>query len=253
MKAENNSHSGLISPPFILKAGRSLLTLIFLGLAVHLILPLLASVELSLQVIKTMALWAVLLAALAQVMSYAGIGYLLYSVVAIVDQQLSIFKGALINLAATSMGMVAGGTFGNAAATYWWVRKQGVNAEGSGLAGTLPTIFNNAILMVLAVAGIIHLLLVHELSSLQFFAFLLILTLLGLGFAAVSWGKSHRESFISAAVRITASFARFLHKPYISGPTEVSVSRMFSALDTLDNGGWKRRLWDPHFPQVLIC
>ncbi|WP_410507080.1 YbhN family protein [Methanosarcina hadiensis] len=240
MKAENNSHSGLISPPFILKAGRSLLTLIFLGLAVHLILPLLASVELSLQVIKTMALWAVLLAALAQVMSYAGIGYLLYSVVAIVDQQLSIFKGALINLAATSMGMVAGGTFGNAAATYWWVRKQGVNAEGSGLAGTLPTIFNNAILMVLAVAGIIHLLLVHELSSLQFFAFLLILTLLGLGFAAVSWGKSHRESFTSAAVRITASFARFLHKPYISGPTEVSVSRMFSALDTLDNGGWKR-------------
>lgn len=241
MKAENNNHGGLISsPPFILKAGRSLTTLILLGLTVHIILPQLASFEASLQVIKTMALWAVLLAALSQVMSYAGTGYLLYSVVAIVDQQLSVFKGALINLAATSMGMLAGGTFGNAAATYLWVRKQGVSAEGSGLAGTLPTIFNNAILMVLAVAGIIHLLLVHELSSLQFFALSLSLTLLGLGFAAVSWGKSHRKSFTSAAVRMAASFARFLHKPYVSDPTEVSVSRMFAALDTLGNGGWKR-------------
>jgi len=66
MKAENNNHKRLISsPPFILKAGRSLTTLILLGLAVHLILPQLASFEASLQVIKTMALWAVLLAALS--------------------------------------------------------------------------------------------------------------------------------------------------------------------------------------------
>ena len=195
---KDNNHKSLVSPPpFVLKAGHYLPTLILLGLAVHLILPQLASVESSFQVIRTMVLWAVLLAALAQVMSYAGTGYLLYSVVAIVNQQLSVFKGALINLAATSMGMLAGGTLGNAAATYRWVRKQGVSAEGSGLAGTLPTIFNNAILMVLAVAGIIHLLLVHELSLLQFFTFLLILALLGLGFAAVNWGKSHRDSFTS--------------------------------------------------------
>ncbi len=239
---KDNNHKSLVSPPppFVLKAGHYLPTLILLGLAVHLILPQLASVESSFQVIRTMVLWAVLLAALAQVMSYAGTGYLLYSVVAILNQQLSVFKGALINLAATSMGMLAGGTLGNAAATYRWVRKQGVSAEGSGLAGTLPTIFNNAILMVLAVAGIIHLLLVHELSLLQFFMFLLILALLGLGFAAVNWGKSHRDSFTSTAVRIAAYFARLRHKPYVSDPTEASVNRMFAALDTLGNGGWKR-------------
>ncbi|WP_440948368.1 lysylphosphatidylglycerol synthase transmembrane domain-containing protein [Methanosarcina sp. T3] len=234
------------SPPFVLKAGRYLPTLIFLGLAVHLILPQLASVESSLQVIRTMALWAVLLAAVAEIISYIGYGYLINSVLAIVDQQLSVLKGAGITLAAASMGMLAGGTLGNAAATYSWVRKSGVSAEGSGLAGTLPTIFNNAILTLLAAAGIVHLLLVHELSTIQFYAFLLILGILSLGVAAVSWGKSHRSRFTAVALRISASFAGLRHKPYIPTSTENSVNRLFAALDILHEGGWQ-------FPALLAA
>ncbi|MGV8075918.1 MAG: hypothetical protein ACP5N0_01265 [Methanosarcina sp.] len=65
-------------------------------------------------------------------------------------------RGVIIALAASSIGMLAGGTFGNAAATYRWGRKYGVSAEGSGLAGTLPTIFNNATLMLLSIAGMLH-------------------------------------------------------------------------------------------------
>jgi len=243
LKSKSNNHKSLVfPPPLVLKAGHYLPVLILLGLAVHLILPQIASFEESLQVIRTMVLWAVLLAAFAQIMSYVGTGYLLYSVVAIVNQHLSVLMGAMINLAATSMGMVAGGTLGNAAATYRWVRKSGVSAEGSGLAGTLPTIFNNAILTVLAVAGIIYMMLVHELSSLQFFTFLLILSLMGVGLAAVSWGKHHRDNFTSAAVRIASSFAHLLNNPYTPDATEALVNRMFAALDTLGNGGWKRPL-----------
>jgi uncharacterized membrane protein YbhN (UPF0104 family) len=159
-----------------------------MGLAVNLILPQLASVEASFHVIKTMVLWAVLLAALAQSFSYLGAGDLINSVVAKVNQTIPILEGAIITLAASSIGMLAGGPFGNAAATYRRVRKYGVSAESAGLAGTLPTIFNNTTLTVLAVAGILHLLLAHRLSSVQFFAFLLIFTLLGLGFAAINWG-----------------------------------------------------------------
>lgn len=237
---KNNNHKILVSPPpLVLKAGRYLPTLIFLGLAVHLVLPQLASVESSLQVIRTMALWAVLLAAFAEIISYIGYGYLINSILAIVDQQLSILKGACITLAAASMGMLAGGTLGNAAATYRWVRKSGVSAEGSGLAGTLPTIFNNTILTVLAAAGIAHLLLVHELSTIQFYVFLLILSILSLGVAAVSWGKSHRASFTAVALRIAASFARLLHRPFTPTSTENSVNRLFAALEMLHNGGWK--------------
>lgn len=240
-KNKNNNHKSLVSPPpLILKAGRHLLTLVFLGLAVHLILPQIASFETSVQVIRTMVLWAVLLAAFAQIISYIGYGYLINSVLRIVDQSLSILKGMLITLAAASIGMLAGGTFGNAAATYRWVRKAGVSAEGSGLAGTLPTILNNAILTVLAAAGIVHLLLVHKLSSVQFYAFLLILFLLSLGIAAVSWGKKHRTRFKAAVVKIATFFARVRNRPYTPAPTENSVSRLFAALDMLNNGSWQR-------------
>ncbi len=240
-KNEKRNHKILTSPPpLVLKAGRYLPTLILMGLAVHLILPQLASVEASLHVIKTMTLWVVLLAALAQIISYLGTGYLIYSVVSIVNQHLSVLKGVLITLAASSIGMLAGGTFGNAAATYRWVRKYGVSAEGSGLAGTLPTIFNNATLMLLSIAGMLHLLLTHRLSSVQFFIFLLILALLSLGLLAVSWGKGNRAGFTRMIVRIGAYFSRVLHKPYDPAPAEILAGRMFAALEMLGNGGWQR-------------
>jgi len=242
-KNENKNNRNLASPPpLILKAGRYLTTLILMGLAVHLILPQLASFEASLQVIRMMVLWALILAALAQIISYLGSGYLIHSVVAMVDQSISVLKGVIITLAASSIGMLAGGTFGNAAATYRWVRKLGISAEGSGLAGTLPTIFNNAVLMILAIAGMLHLLLAHELSSVQFFTFLLILTLLSLGVLVIGWGKGHGAGFTSMIVRIAAYFARIRHKSYTPALTEASVSRIFAALEMLGNGGWRRPL-----------
>ncbi len=237
---KQNSRSLAFPPPLILRTGRYIPTLIFLGLAVNLILPQLASVEESLQVIKTMVLWAVLLAALAQIIRYMGSGYLLHSIVANVNQKLSVFRGALITLAAASIGLLAGGPLGNGAATYRWVRKLGVNAEASGLAGTLPTLFNNTILVVLGVAGIVQLLAAQELSSAQCFAFLLILAGLFLGLAAVSWGKHHREGFTAAVVREAAFFSRTLRRPYTPHTTEIAVRQMFAALDVLESGGWKR-------------
>ena len=241
---KQNSHNLAFPPPLVLRAGRYLPTLILLGLAVNLILPQLASVEESMQVIKTMVLWAVLLAAFSQVIRYVGSGYLLHSIVATVNQKLSVFRGALITLAAASIGLLAGGPLGNGAVTYRWVRKLGVSAEASGLAGTLPTFFNNTILVILGVAGIVRLLAAQELSSEQFFAFLLILAGLFLGLAAVSWGKQHREGFTAAALRETAFLSRALHRSYTPDATETAVSRMFAALDVLEKGGWKRPvLW----------
>lgn len=191
-KSKNNIQKSLLSPPsLVLKVSRYLPTLVLMGLAVNLILPQLSSVESSL-VIKTMVPWAVLLAALGQGVSYLGAGYLINSVAEKVNQTIPILIGVIITLAAASIGMLAGEPFGNAAVTYRWVRKYGVSAEGAGLAGTLPTIFNNTILAVLAVVGILYLLVVRSLSSIEFFAFVLILTLLGLGFAAIYLGMKNR-------------------------------------------------------------
>ena len=236
---DNNPKGVLSFPPLVLKARRYLLTLIFLGLAVHLILPQIASFESSLQIIRTMALWAVLLAALAQIISYIWYGYLINSVLSIVNQRISILKGTAITLAAASMGMLVGGTFGNAAATYRWVGKAGISKEGSGLAGALPTIFNNIVLIVLAAAGTIYLLMVHELSSVQFYAFFLVLTLMSLGILAISWGRKHRTRFKVEIVRTAAFFVRAFNRPYNPTPTENSVDRFFVALDMLHEGGWQ--------------
>jgi uncharacterized membrane protein YbhN (UPF0104 family) len=138
-KNENSVHRSLLfPPPPVLKVGRYLPALILMGLAVNLILPQLASVEASFHVIKTMVLWAVLLAALAQSFSYLGAGDLINSVVAKVNQTIPILEGAIITLAASSIGMLAGGPFGNAAATYRRVRKYGVSAEVQGLRAPCP-------------------------------------------------------------------------------------------------------------------
>lgn len=240
-KNKNYNNQSLISfPPLVLKVGRHLPTLILLGLAVHLILPQIASFEESLQVIRTMALWAVLLAGISEIISYIGYSYLINSVLAMANQHISTLKGVAITLAASSMGMLAGGTLGNAAATYRWVRKTGVSKEGSGLVGTLPTMFNNAIIILLATAGTVHLLLVHELSPLQFHTFILFLTLLSLGSLAVLWGRKHRKRFRAGAGKIAASFARILSKPYNPASIENFINRFFSALDILHKGGWQR-------------
>jgi uncharacterized protein (TIRG00374 family) len=238
---KNKAHRSLLSSqPLILKAVSHFLTLLFLGLAVHLILPQIASFEESLQVIRTMALWAVLLAGLAEIISYIGYSYLINSVLAIANQHISTLKGIAITLAASSMGMLAGGTIGNAAATYRWIRKSGVSREGSGLAGALPTMFNNAIIILLATAGTIHLLLVHELSSIQFCIFLIFLTLLIFCALAVIWGRKHRKKFKAKAGKIAASFARIRNRPYNPTLIENFVSRFFASLDALHKGGWQR-------------
>jgi len=240
-KSKNNIQKSLLSPPpLVLKVGRYLPTLVLMELAVNLILPQLASVEASLHVIKTMVPWAVLLAAPGQGISYLGAGYLINSVAVKVNQTIPILIGVIITLAPASIGMLSGGPLGNAAVTYRWARKYGVSAEGAGLAGTLPTIFNNTILAVLAVVGILYLLVVRSLSSIEFFAFVLILTLLGLGFAAIYLGMKNRAGLTLIIVRIAAYFARLLHKTYTPAPTETSINRVFAAIEVLGNGGWQR-------------
>ena len=90
-------------------SSRYLVLLVLLGLAVHLVLPQLTSLEHSLQVIKTLVLWAVALAVGAQVLSYLGSGYLLREIVALTHQRFSIVNGIMITLASSSVGVVAGG------------------------------------------------------------------------------------------------------------------------------------------------
>jgi uncharacterized membrane protein YbhN (UPF0104 family) len=229
-----------VNPPGSLRASsRYLLLLVLLGLAVHLILPQLTSLQHALQVIKSLLIWAVALAIGAQVVSYLGSGYLLREIVASTHQRFSVLQGIMITLAASSVGVVAGGMVGTAAVTYRWMRHMGVNAEGAGLAGILPFLFNNVLLILAAAFGLVHLLLVHQLSSIQSLTFSLILLLLGAGLGAALWAVRHRAASTALAVRVASRWAHIRRKPCNAPETEEGLARLFTAWDELHGGAWR--------------
>jgi len=218
---------------------RSLLTLLLVGLAVHLILPQITTFEHSLQIIKGMTWWAVGLAAGAQVVSYLGSGVLLQAIVAMTGDRLPVVRSTLITTASYSIGLVAGGMVGSGVATYRWARGSGVSAEGALLAGWLPALVYDGALLVVSIFGLLYLLVVHKLTALQALSFGLILLILSLLGAAIVWGARHRPQFTSLVADVAGRWAALRRRPYDPAPTQASVGRLFSAWDRLGEGGWR--------------
>jgi len=179
-------------PQAAIRPLRYLPMLVLLGLAVHLLLPQITALEHSIRVIERMTLWTVGLALLAQVLSYVGLGYLLHAATGIVRDRLLLFRATIISMAASDIGLVAGGAVGNAAGVYRWSRASGVSKEGALLAGSLPSLFNNLLLALIAIAGLTHLLIAHALSTFQAIAFTIILVVLTGIVGGLAWGMAHR-------------------------------------------------------------
>jgi uncharacterized membrane protein YbhN (UPF0104 family) len=128
---------------------------------------------------------------------------------------------------------------GNAAATYRWTRGNGVSREGAMLAGWLPPLFNNGALVVIGIFGLLHLLVVHELSTLQAIGFGLTLLVLSLVVGVVLWGVRHRSQLAALAVRVARRWAALRRQPYNPATIEAAAGRLFSAWDVLRAGGWR--------------
>jgi hypothetical protein len=75
--------------------------------------------------------WLVSVAALSQVASYAGSGYLLKSLVNLSGQKLSIWRGGLITIASSSLGTTFGGQFATSVSVFHLLRRAGVRTEGA--------------------------------------------------------------------------------------------------------------------------
>jgi uncharacterized protein (TIRG00374 family) len=211
--------------------------MVLLAAAIYIILPQFNALDHSVQVIREMTLWAVGLAILAQILSYAGSGYLLQKLVATGDQQLSILTGMLVTLAASSVGLIAGGMVGNAAATYRWLHARGVDKEGALLASWLPPFFNNAILAVIGFIGVTHLIAVHELSTLQAIGFGFTLLTLGGLLGVVLWGLYHRLQFTAMLVQIDRRWTALRRHQYHAAVTQATTERIFHAWDVMYAGG----------------
>jgi uncharacterized protein (TIRG00374 family) len=230
------------TPKLVMRPLRYLPTLILLGLAVHLLLPQITSLEHSLNVIEHMALWAVAAAVIAQILSYVGLGYLLRGAVRVAGGNLPTLQSALIATAASDIGLVAGGPVGNAAATYRWVHGSGINKEGALLAGSVPSLFNNLLLVVISISGLLHLLIAHDLSTFQVIAFGTILLVLGLIVGILLWGVHHREALIALVARIRSRWARLRHQSDDPPDVAESMTQVFATWDALRAGGWRQPL-----------
>jgi uncharacterized membrane protein YbhN (UPF0104 family) len=223
----------------LIRLGRYVLPLVLFGVAVHLILPQIASLEHSLQVIKGMAWWAVALAIAMQLLSYLGSGYLLQALAAVSGQRLSLLRGTAIFAASVSVGLVGGGPMGSIAMTYRWMRGSGAGGEGAVLAGWLPSLLNSAILVLVGAVGLAHLLIAHELSTLQAVGFGVTFALLALVSGIVLWGVHHRSQLVALAVRMGEWWAKLRRRAYDPAPTQAALGRLFNAWDTLRAGGWR--------------
>jgi hypothetical protein len=218
---------------------RYLPILIIFGLAVYLLVPQITTLENSWSVIQGMIWWAVALAVLAQIFSYLGSGFALHSILDSNRKKLSTPRGTLITLAAYSVGLVAGGWIGAAAATYGWVRRESQDGNTATLAGTLPAMLNNAVLAGVALIGTLYLLIVHDLSQTQLIEFgIVLLAICLLIFATVSALRSP-DPAIRLAVRLASRWAELLHKPYDPQETIASLKQFVNAWDALGGGNWR--------------
>ena len=218
---------------------RYLLLLIILGLAVQLLVPQITTLESSWSVVQGMIWWAVALAAVAQIFSYLGAGFMLHAILDNNHQKLSTLKGALITMASASIGLVAGGWVGDAAATYGWVRKETHDSNVATLAGTLPPILNTGLLAGVTIIGTVYLLVVHDLSQTQLIEFGVTLLALGLttfGIVAALYFPDTTTKFV---VWLASRWAVLRHKPFEPGKTIALVKQFISVWNSLGDGKWR--------------
>ncbi len=237
MPEEKQPHDKI--PPLAMRLVRYLPTLIVGALAIRLLLPQLGNFQYSLEVLRSMVWWAVGLAFIAQIGSYVSGGILLRIIVRMTGKDVSLGPASLIPMASGSVGLVAGGIVGVITATYRWLRRYGVNADGALLAGWLPIQLENAMVGVLAVVGLVHLLTTKALTHLQIIGFSFVLLTLLLTVGAVIWGVTHREQIISLAQKWSGRWARLLRRPYSRDATRHNVEQFLNAWDIIRAGHWR--------------
>lgn len=224
------------------KFRQNILTLIILGLAVHLILPQITSLENSFQVLEKMIFWAVGLAFLAQLFSYFGSGYLLQMTLELVKETLSLFRCTLMVLGAASVSMVAGGTVGNSAAIFRWTKSEKGIVSGVTIASLFPSLFNSLMLVFFSIFGITHLFINHNLSKTQIIGFGLTLGFLGVVIFMSVLANHFRMQAKQSFLWIANMAGRFTHHPIDKTNFNQNLADLFLAWDELWQGKWHKLL-----------
>lgn len=181
----------------------------------------------------------VILAVTAQALSYAGSGYLLRSVVRSSVQPVSTFRGAMVTLAANSVGTLGGGALGTAGTTYLWLRRHGVNRGAAGLGGWIPIFVNLAALAAVSLGGLMVLIHLKKSSTVLVLGLSLVMLVLLVGLGALGWLVIHRARLHGWATATAKFAARLLRKPFEPVRIEIAVAHLLEGWDALVQGGWR--------------
>ncbi|MHC1770401.1 MAG: YbhN family protein [Flexilinea sp.] len=220
----------------------TLIALIVFGFAIHLLASQIIDLEKSWSVIRGMIWWAFVLAILSQIISYFGSGFTLYAILDQNQQKLSVLNGTLIAMASASIGLVAGGWVAGAAATYTWMHREGQDGKTAVLAGTIPGLLNNGVLMGVAIIGTLNLFLLHDLSKTQLIEFSLVLLILSLQTVCLILAIRFPKKTTHFVIWISRRWSAIRHKPFKPEKTVAEVRQYYFALNSLRNGGWLRPL-----------
>ena len=185
-----------------IKVYRYLIPLLFLGLAIAILLMKVTTIAETLSAFLLMPFWIVGFAVISQICSYLGNGYLLKVIVSHVQCRLSVFRGALITMASDSIGL-AGGTFGAAAAKFYWISKNDEDLGEAALAGIIPLLYNTIVLIVISIIGMTYLLFKNQLSSTQLLIYGLVVVIMGATILFALYGLRHQEKVKSLVLWIT--------------------------------------------------
>jgi uncharacterized protein (TIRG00374 family) len=217
---------------------RYLPILVILGLAVHLLVPQITSLKHSWSVVHNLTWWAVSLAVLSQVLSYLGSGYVLHMILRSNRQDLSVARGALITLASYSIGLVAGGWVTGAAATFGWVRRESHDNNTAVLAGTLPALLNDVVLVSVALIGSIYLLVLHDLSTTQMIEFGIVLLLLSLLVAIVVVVLRFPGLAGRLVTWVGSHWAKLFHRHFNPDSAVARMNSFIKAWHSIRHGAW---------------
>jgi glycosyltransferase 2 family protein len=214
--------------------------LAFLGLAVHLLLPQITSLEHSWHVLESLTPWAVGLAFFAQILSYAGAGYLMQVLVNVTHLQIGLLRSTMIVMGSASVGLVVGGFVGSSAAVFRWISRGRSHQASATLAVSLPSLLNSLVLVVISIFGLAHLLLLHDLSMVELAGFSAIILLLGLLVVLATLALKYRDRAKVVGVRVARHIAQFRRKPFDPSLTRKTADDLFAAWDLLRHGAWQK-------------
>ena len=213
--------------------------LVILALAVYIFLPKLSSIEETLLVVKSLKPWAVMLALIMQLLRMWANGLTVSGCISIAKQKFSIRRSVLISMASYSIGLVAGGMFGSAAATYRWVRGSKGNSAGASLAASIPAMFISFIMAAISLLGMIFLLIGHSLTIIQIVSYILIsLFLAAVGLLLIIAIKN-KEKSITIALKIISVIYNLFKKQLHLEETRIKLSKLFNTWEFLLDEGWK--------------